>query len=466
MTEIAVNKTSSNGGMFVYITAAISALGGALFGYDTGVISGAILFIQKDFMLSTIQEEVVLSAVLIGAVIGAVIGGKLVDYFGRRKVIIVTAVVFSLGAIFGASLAQNVPWLIIGRIIIGIAIGIASFAAPLYISEIAPVNIRGKLVGFNQLAVTVGIVIAYLVGYSLSGFSWGWRGMFAGQVIPAVILFFGMLKMPNSPRWLVSKNLIVQAREVLKLIRGPNDDIEGEIKEIQESFKKQSGDWKELFNPLVRPALIVGIGLAFFQQITGINTVIYYAPTIFKFAGFQSASSAILATVGVGVVNVLFTILGIHLVDRIGRRPLLLTGLFGMVVSLIILGAAFQVSSQDSHLIGWISIASLSSYVAFFAIGMGPVFWLLISEIYPLSVRGRAMSVATFVNWGSNLLVGISFLSIIKLIGRPQTFWVYGAMSVITWFFVYFYIPETKGKSLEEIEAHWRDGKHPLKMGK
>ncbi len=464
MIQVGSTNQQAGGSRFVYIAAAISALGGMLFGYDTGVISSAILFIKKQFMLSSTMEEIVLSSVLIGAVIGAVIGGRLTDRFGRRKCIIATSIIFTVGALAGASMAQNVPWLIIGRIIIGVAIGIASFTVPLYISEVAPVKIRGKLVGFNQLAVTVGIVVSYLVGYALSRFAWGWRGMFACAAIPALILGLGMFRMPSSPRWLISRGFVDKARAVLKRIRG-TDAIDDEVRDIQEGLKQQSGSLKELLSPLLKPALVVGIGLAISQQVTGINTVIYYAPIIFQFAGFKSVSSAILATVGVGVVNVLMTIVGLHLVDRVGRRPLLLIGLAGMSLSLIALGMAFNMSTQ-SHMLGWIAAISLMCYVAFFAIGMGPVFWLLISEIYPLRIRGAAMSVATFFNWGFNLVIGITFLTLIKILGRPETFWLYGGLSIGTWFFVYFLVPETKGRSLEEIEAHWQAGKHPRAMGK
>lgn len=289
--------------------------------------------------------------------------------------------------------------------------------------------------------------------------------MFAAAVIPGLTLGIGMFKMPNSPRWLLSKGLKDKAVTVLKRIRGISD-VEKEINDIQESLNQQSGSWRELLSPLVKPALIVGIGLAIFQQLTGINTVIYYAPTIFQFTGFKSASSAILATMGVGIVNVLLTIVAIHLVDKVGRRPLLLVGLSGMAVSLIVLGFSFEMSGHQSFLLGWLAVISLACYVGFFAIGMGPVFWLLISEIYPLKIRGRAMSIATFFNWGSNLIVGITFLTFIKLMGRPETFWLYGGMSIITFLFVYFMVPETKGRTLEEIESHWRVGKRPREMGK
>jgi sugar porter (SP) family MFS transporter len=288
--------------------------------------------------------------------------------------------------------------------------------------------------------------------------------MFAFAAVPATLLGIGMLFMPDSPRWLLSRGFMDKAKAVLMKIRG-TFAVDQEINDIQESLKSQSGHWKELFTPLVRPALIVGIGLAVLQQITGINTVIYYAPTIFEFAGFQSAASAILATVGVGIVNVLLTILALQLVDRVGRRPLLLVGLAGMTISLAALGIAFILPSQ-SGMVGWISIISLMLYVGSFAIGMGPVFWLLIAEIYPLKIRGMAMSTATMFNWGSNLIIGITFLTLIRWLGRSGTFWLYGALGILAWIFVYSYVPETKGRSLEEIESHWRAGKHPREMGK
>jgi len=447
---------------FIYIVAAISALGGLLFGYDTGVISGAILFIKKQFMLSTGLEGIVVSSVLLGALIGAVIGGKLTDRFGRRKVIIITAVIFALGAI-ATALAPTVAWLIAGRIIVGAAIGVASFVTPLYISEVSPDNIRGKLVSFNQLAITAGIVVSYLIGYVLSK-GGDWRMMFALAAIPASILAVGMLFMPASPRWLASHSMIDKARRVLKRIRG-TADIDKEMQGIQESLSQQNGHWSELLSPLVKPAVIVGIGLAILQQVTGINTVIYYAPTIFQFAGFKSASSAILATVGLGIVNMLMTIVAMQLLDRVGRRPLLLTGIAGMVLSLGGLGFAFHLHHL-SGILGWVAAGSLMLYVGSFAIGMGPVFWLLISEIYPLKIRGRAMSIATVANWGANFIVALTFLTMVKILGRPGTFWVYAIVGIISWIFSYFLVPETKGRSLEYIESHWRAGKHPRLMGK
>lgn len=444
----------------VYLAAAISALGGMLFGYDIGVISGAILFIKKQFSLSSSMEEIVVSSVLLGSLVGAAAGGMLADRLGRRRLSIATAVVFCLGAA-GAALAPDTAWLIIARVVAGVAIGVASFVSPLYISEIAPVAIRGKLVSINQVALTSGIVISYLIDYAFTP-SKDWRWMFALAVIPAAAFGIGLFFIPDSPRWLAGRGHLDQAREVLKKIRSP-EQLESEVKEIQSSVSQQKGNWSELFNKLLRPAMVVGIGLAIAQQITGVNTVIYYAPTIFKFAGLSSASAAILASVGVGVINVVFTVVAMQLIDRVGRRPLLLISLAGMAFSLFVLGGAFLLP-QFKSVLGWIAVGSLMTYVGFFAVGLGPVFWLILSEIYPLRIRGRAMSVGTAANWLSNLLVALTFLTLTKVIGKPGTFWLYAVITIGSWFFAYFLVPETKGKTLEQIEAHWRAGKHPRQL--
>jgi len=448
------NKAKADGKHFVYLATAISALGGMLFGYDIGVISGAILFIKKDFSLSPGLEEIVVSSVLLGSLAGAAMGGILADRLGRRRLLIVTAIVFGLGAV-GAALAPGTTWLIVARVVAGTAIGVASFVAPLYISEIAPVDIRGKLVSVNQVALTSGIVISYLIDYAFAG-SQAWRWMFAMAVIPAAAFGIGLMFIPNSPRWLAARGHPEQARAVLKRIRAP-EKVEGELGQIQHSVAQQKGHWSELLSPLLRPAMMVGVGLAVAQQITGINTVIYYAPTIFKFAGLSSASGAILASVGVGVVNVVLTVVAMQLIDRVGRRPLLLVSLAGMALSLFVLGLAFSLS-QLSGSLGWIAVASLMVYVGSFAVGLGPVFWLILSEIYPLSIRGRAMSIGTVANWSANLIVALSFLTLTQVLGKPATFWLYGVVTIGAWLFAFFLVPETKGKTLEEIEAQWRAG--------
>jgi SP family galactose:H+ symporter-like MFS transporter len=444
----------------IHIIVSVAALGGLLFGYDTGVISGAILFIKKSFSLSPQLQEIVVSAVLVGAVIGAVTGGRLADRFGRRRLIILSAVIFSIGAV-ATALTPLISLLIAGRIVVGIAIGIASFIAPMYISELAPARVRGSLVSVNQLAITVGIVVSYLVDYAFSGLG-AWRMMLGLAAVPSIILALAMWRLPSSPRWLVARGSMDKARSVLGRIRR-SSEIDAEVKEIKRSLEKQKGSGVLLSHPMLRMALFVGIGLAVFQQLTGINTVIYYAPTIFEFAGFKTAGFSILATVGVGLVNVAFTLLAIRLIDRVGRRPLLLGGVAGQIVGLVILGLAFQLH-QLARFIGYIAVASLAIYVASFAIGLGPVFWLMISEIYPLKVRGAAMSLATVVNWGVNLAVAVTFLTLVGAVGRPGTFWIYAGIGIAAWLFFYFLVPETRGKSLEEIEDHWHAGKHPREL--
>jgi sugar porter (SP) family MFS transporter len=341
------------------------------------------------------------------------------------------------------------------------AIGIASFVAPLYISEIAPVAIRGKLVSVNQVALTCGIVISYCIDYAFAA-SQAWRWMFALAAIPAAAFGIGLLFIPNSPRWLVARGHVDQARAVLRRIRGASQ-VESELAEIRRSSAQQQGHWSEIFSSALRPAMIVGVGLAIAQQVTGINTVIYYAPTIFKFAGISSASGAILASIGVGIVNVVLTLVAMQLIDRVGRRPLLLVSLAGMALSLFVLGLSFSLTRLSGSL-GWIAVGSVMVYVSSFAVGLGPVFWLILSEIYPLAIRARAMSVGTVVNWSANLVVAVSFLTMTQVLGKPATFWSYGAVSVAAWLFAYFMVPETKGRTLEEIEAHWRAGRAPREL--
>ena len=441
---------------FVYYAVAVAALGGLLFGYDTGVISGAILFIKRQFSLSATKEEIVVSAVLVGAVAGASLGGALTDRLGRRSLLIVAGLIF-IASSLGTALSPSIPWLITAEVVSGIAIGMASFIAPMYIAELVPTRVRGALVAVNMLAITTGIVSAYLVDYSLAS-SGAWRWMFGLGVIPALGLTAGMWFLPDSPRWLISKARLDEARKALARLRSPAE-IGPEVADIQQSTAKISGDWKtELFQPALRMPLIIGIGLALFQQLSGINTVIYYAPTIFKFAGFKSAGASILAAVGLGVVMLCSHVAAIFLIDRVGRRPLLLVGIAGQIVGLAALGAAFHFKQLSSS-IGDIAVGSLVVYVACFAFGLGPIFWLLISEIYPLAVRGAAMSVATVANWGMNLVVAVTFLTLVGAVGHAATFWIYGLITVGAWFFIYKLVPETKGKTLEQIEADWQPAK-------
>ncbi|MDD5495661.1 MAG: sugar porter family MFS transporter [Candidatus Omnitrophica bacterium] len=470
----AENAADSRIKVSIYTIAFIAALAGLLFGYDTGVISGAILFIKDQFKLTAGAQEGVVSSVLLGAVIGAAFSGGIADRFGRRRSIIVTALLFAVGAI-GSALAPNlnmdiaysqsnfhitipaVAVIILFRLMIGIAIGVASYVAPLYISEISPADIRGGLVSLNQLMITCGIVVSYLVDYMLSMGQQEWRWMFGFGAIPALILIVGMISLPDSPRWLMSKGLVEQARGVLSRTHR-KESVEEAINEINKTLGQKECSWAEVFEPCLRPALFVGIMLAFFQQVTGINTIIYYAPTIFEFAGFASHNVAILATIGVGMVNVLMTVVAIWLLDKVGRKPLLYVGMAGMALSLGMLGVAFFLPTLSGAL-KWIAVGSVLCYIASFAVSLGPIFWLLIAEIYPLRVRGRAMSLATVANWGFNMIVAATFLTLMEKLGKPGAFWLYGALSVAGIIFTYLFVPETKGKTLEQIEEHLRSGK-------
>jgi MFS transporter, SP family, galactose:H+ symporter len=435
------------------IIVGIGALGGLLFGYDTGVVSSALLFITNAFHLSKNGESVFAAIALLGAMIGAGVAGGLSDRFGRRLVILATGLAFIVGALISA-VASSTGVILGGRFVVGAAIGVASMLTPLYLAEVSPAASRGAVTSLNQLCITLGILVSYLVGYAFATVPEGWRWMLGLGAVPGAILAAGMLALPESPRWLAGHGRLPHARAALGRLRGPGADVEGELADLRTDLKREDGKltpWSALLDPRLRPALVVGIGLAMFQQVTGINTVIYFAPQIFEAAGLPSAAISILATAGVGAVNVIMTVVAIRLIDRAGRRPLLLWSLGGMAVSLLVLAGAFALGPNGA--LGWITVASLCAYVAAFAIGLGPVFWLLIAEIFPLAVRGRAMSLATISNWGFNLLVTITFLSLIALLGPSGAFLVYAALTIVAFVFTVRLVPETKGRSLEEIEA-------------
>ncbi len=442
----------------VILTAAIAGLGGLLFGYDTGIIASALLFIRSDLGLNSFEQGLVVSAVPIGAAFGALAAGPMADRYGRRVVIIASAFVFMVGAL-GSAAADSVGFLVGARVVIGVAIGFASAAAPVYISEVAPPDIRGRLVTMFQLAVTVGILSSYLVGLAFES-SGDWRWMLGLGTVPALLLAVGMLRMPQSPRWLVMSGQEFQARATLQQIRaGGAHDVDIEIEEIEASVGAEPGAWRELLTPLMRAALTVGVGLAILQQITGINTVIYYAPTIVQDAGIGSSSAAILTAVAAGVVNVGMTIVAIRLLDRAGRRPLLLTGVAGMTVSLFTLGLAFELG-EGSTATSIVAVGSLVVFVASFAVSLGPIFWLINSEIYPLRNRSKAAALGTFANWIFNFAVSLTFLLLVDALGQSGTFWLYGAVGICTFVFCLKLVPETKGRRLEDITAEFARRAH------
>jgi sugar porter (SP) family MFS transporter len=438
-------------GRAVVWMAAITALGGLLFGYDTGVVSGALLFLKDAFPhITSLQKELVTSLLLVGAAIGAIGAGRVADRIGRRSTILITAVVFVIG-VLAAAFSPTFVVLLVARVVIGLAVGSASMVVPMYIGEAAPPKFRGALVSFNQLAITSGILVSYLIDYGLAG-SRDWRLMFGLASIPAILLFIGMLTQAESPAWLVTHDREDDARRVLSRLRHQGA-VEDELAVMKEGARGQSVSARELLSPRLRGALTLGVLLAVFQQVTGINTVIYYAPTLLNDAGLGS-SAALLANVVNGVVNVGMTIVAIWLLDRVGRRTLLITGTCGMAVGLIVIALVFAVGG--SNLTGSaaiVAIIALFFYTGSFAIGLGPVFWLLISEIYPVRVRASAMSVATFANWGANFVVTISFLTLLNAITDAGTFFLFGFLTLVAVAYFWRRVPETKGLRLEEISA-------------
>jgi len=447
---------------FSYLAAGFAALGGLLFGYDTGVISGAVLFLKNDFALSTFALSAIVSGVLVGAAVGSLVGGRLADLYGRRGLLFVTAVIFAAGSIV-CGLAPSVSALIAGRVIVGLGIGLASGTVPVYISEVSAPEDRGWQVSLFQLAITIGIVLAYLVDYALAP-AQAWRLMLGLAIVPAVVFGAGMWFLPESPRWLVKRGRRDAALTVLTRIRGAVA-AQTEVRDIETSLAAadERGGIADMFHPSVRSALVVGLGLAVFQQVTGINTVIYYAPVIIQSAGISSASGAILATLGIGVVNVIMTVVAMRLLDRMGRRPLLLIGIAGMTVTLAALGFVFRYPEQERS--AALAVISMMVYVAAFAISLGPIFWLMISEIYPLRIRSSTEGLSAAFNWGANLLVSLTFLTLVQQLGASWTFWMYGVCSAAAWIFSYYRVPETKGKTLEQIEVFFRSASPTRTMG-
>lgn len=442
------------GHRYSYLVSAVAALGGLLFGYDTGVISGAVLYLNKDFHLTSFTEEVAVSSVLVGCIVGAAFGGRLADAISRKIALIALATLFGVGAVLTA-IAPNLGLFIVFRIIVGCAIGASSMVAPMYIAELAPQSMRGRLVAFNQLMITIGIAVSYWVDLAFAHAGMGWRPMFAVAVVPAAALGVGMLFLSRTPRWLAGKGRWDEAEEVLTRVE--TDRAPKALEDLRNSMKsEEKASARELFHGPLRIALMVGFGLAVFQQFVGINTVIYYAPTIFGFAGFKSASGAILATSVVGVTNVVATVISLLLVDRLGRRPLLLGGLVGMFLTLVALGVVFMLGANHA---GYFVLVCMELYIISFAIGMGPVFWLMSSELFPNRLRGAGASISTMGNWGANLLISVTFLSLINFAGKSVTFWIYAALSVAAFAFCWYFVPETKGKRLEQIEAYWNNNR-------
>lgn len=476
------NIDKNRNSLQIYLVAIIAATGGLLFGFDTGVISGAIPFFQKDFGINDMVVETITTSGLLGAIAGALFCGKITDYFGRKKVILFSAIIFSFGAVW-SGIALDPQNLILARFFLGIAIGISSFAVPLYIAEVSPTNIRGRLVSMFQLMITLGILISYLsdLYFADENNVSCWRTMFYVGVIPGLVLLTGMLFLPESPRWLISRGFNEKAIPILKQIEGDEvaEKIVMEVGNEIEKSKKESFKIIELLKPPHRTPLFVAVGVMFFQQFIGINTVIYYSPKIFFMAGFATTVSTIWASVGIGIVNALATIISIYYIDKLGRRKLYFLGMAGMVLSLIALTIGFISINQMGNWGQWLILIFMFLYVAFFALSIGPLGWLIVSEVFPQKIRGLGSSIGSLSVWFFNSVVTFTFFKIInafhfpgleivagnEIVENPAgAFAFYCIIAILALLWGYFYIPETKGVSLEKIEEFWKKGKKPIDL--
>jgi SP family xylose:H+ symportor-like MFS transporter len=438
----------------------VAAIGGLLFGYDTAVVAGAIGFLRIHFGLNAAETGFAASSALIGCILGAASAGTLSDRFGRKRALILSAILFTVSAIW-SGLAATLIEFNIARILGGVGVGMASMLSPLYIAEIAPAEIRGRLVSYNQFAIVSGILLVYFVNYAIAGMgdtawntSTGWRWMFGSETLPAVLFMASLLAIPESPRWLVKQGDVARAESILQRLSGP-ERARDDIRALQTALAHEASSVKELFKPGLRRAMLLGMALAILQQITGINVFMYYAPEIFKSLG-TGTNAALLQTVIVGAFNVGFTVVAIRTVDRLGRKPLLIFGAGGMALCLIGLGGAAYFGTTEA----WVLIFILG-YIACFALSLGPVVWVVLSEIFPTRLRGRAMAIATLLLWTSNYIVSQTFPMInedpglVSVFHHAFPFWLYAIFCLLTILVVAVFVPETKGRTLEDIEQSW-----------
>ena len=432
--------------LLIFSTAA--ALGGLLFGFDTGVISGAIHFIKIEFNLNAYQEGFAVSNLMIACVIGALLAGPIADWTGRKKVLILCAVLFTVSAILSA-LPRSFTELVIARFIGGMGVGMASVVSPMYIAEISPAKIRGRLVALNQLAIVVGILLSYLSNWLLvdTGIN-NWRYMLVAEILPAITFLVGLFFIPESPRWLTKEGLEKEALDVLNVVAG-TANADHELQEVKKSLVEKRTSLKELLHPSLRRVLIVGILFSLFAHITGIDTIIYYGPIIFLESGFKT-DSALLASVMIGITNLIFTFVGMAMIDKAGRKFLLLVGLAGMGISMTLVGLCMQ---SDMISAKW-TLLWIMTYIASFAMSIGVVIWVYLSEIYPTRVRGQALSVATMVLWLGNVILTQLFPVMMERFGGG-TFYIFSFICLLAFIFTWTMVKETKGVSLEEIEEMW-----------
>ena len=437
--------------LYVLFLAAVAAIAGFLFGFDTAVINGVLLFLRRQLSLSNIETEVAASALLLGCLLGAAGASLIGDRIGRRKSLLLAAVLFAISTV-GAALANSVTMFSIGRLVGGLAIGLASVTTPVYIAEVSPARSRGRLVSMNQLAIVVGILAAYLVGWGLARLGDNsWRWMLGAAAIPSLAFFLGLLAIPESPRWLISNGKQEKGRLVLSRIYGA-EQADLQVKAVEEAAASEQGTWSEVFSRPMRRPLIVGLAIAILCQITGINTVLYYGSILISehFKG-ASLSAALMANVIIGLANFVCTLIALRCLDRWGRRTMLLTSTAGMAVSLALFLIAYRIPGISPLLI----LTCIMGFTGFYNFAMGPIAWIVISEIFPNKIRGRAASIATSTLWTSTMVVTFTFLSLVHALGVSGTFAIYAALCVVSFVFIWKMVPETRGKTLEQIQREW-----------
>lgn len=450
----------------LFVVCCIAALGGVLFGFDMAVISGVLPFVQKQFNLTAVQEGWFVSSALVGCIIGVAVSGELGDRLGRKKLLVISAILFLAGAI-GCTWSATFFWIVTSRILAGIGIGIASNIVPLYISEIAPAKVRGRLVTCYQLAITFGILLAYLsnaaiLKYSLSSaveagnsefhflfIEQAWRGMFSMGIVPAVLFFSGLFFVPESPRWLMRNGREAEGLRLLSALVGEKEAAK-DAKKINRNQGAGKGSYSELFSPRLRRALILGLFLPLFSQFSGINAIIYYGPSILSSAGI-SLNNSFQSQVIFGLANMLFTLIAVWKVDALGRRPLYLIGTVGATLSLFVTGLCFYYNATHSVFL----LIAVLAFLASFAFSIGPLKFVVASEIFPARIRGRAMALSIMVMWIADAIVGQLTPVFLKEIGTAYTFWIFAICCLVAFITVYFLLPETKGKSLEDIENRY-----------
>jgi len=441
---------------YVYLISISVAIGGFLFGYDTAVVSGAIGFMEQYFSFTPAQKGFAVACALIGCIVGAAVSGTLSDRFGRKKILILSGFMFAISAV-ASSIPVTMTQFVVARIIGGLGVGAASMVAPLYISEVSPAAIRGRLVSLQQLAIVVGILIVYFINTIIQGrgseewnVAMGWRWMFGSETIPALLYLVMLLMVPESPRWLAKQGRHAEAGDVLARIGG-RKHAETELAEIETAIEHEGGSIMQLFKPGLNRALMIASLLAIFQQFCGITAVMYYAPDIFKSAG-AGTDSAFAQTVMIGAINLIFTFVAMALIDKFGRKKLMMIGSIGTATFLVIIARAFMLESFSGPLV----LIAVLGYIASFAMSLGPVVWVYNSEIFPTRIRGRAMALATFVLWVASFAVSQTFPMLVDSIGTAWTFIVYAVSCLVTFLFAWLVVPETKGKTLEEIEQWWQ----------